>query len=146
MLKNLLRAVYRKLKNSYDLLKYDDFSIAEYFRRQGAQVGLDNRIEIRSFGTEPNLVRIGNHCTIGPGVVFLTHDGGTWLFTEEDPSLQKFGKIDIKDNCFIGLNAIIMGNVSIGPNSIVGAGAIVTRDVPEGTIVAGSPARVICPV
>ena len=119
---------------------YDDFTIAEYFRRQGATIGEDCRIMIRSFGSEPYLIRIGNHCTIAPQSALITHDGSGWLFTDDVPSLQRFGRIDIKDNCFIGLRAIILPNVTIGPNSIVGTGAIVTRDVPPDTIVVGCPA------
>jgi acetyltransferase-like isoleucine patch superfamily enzyme len=125
---------------------YNDFTIAEYFRKQGAEIGENNRLEIRDLGTEPYLIRIGNHCTIAPNVSFMTHDGGTWLFTEEVPSLQKFGAIRISDNCFIGMNSIIMGNVTIGANSIIGAGSIVTKDIPPNVVAAGNPARVISPI
>ncbi|MEG4056027.1 MULTISPECIES: DapH/DapD/GlmU-related protein [unclassified Microcoleus] len=52
------------------------------------------------------------------------------------------GKIDIRDNVFIGLNAIVLRNVTIGSNAIVAAGAVVTKDVAEGDIVAGVPGRV----
>jgi hypothetical protein len=65
------------------------------------------------------------------------------LFTEEIPSLQKFGTIEILDNCFIGLHAVLMGNIKIGPNSIVGASSVVTHDVPANVVVAGNPARVV---
>ncbi len=139
----ILKDILIKIKKAYELRKYDDFTIAEYFRKQGAIIGENNRIEIRSLGSEPYLIKIGNHCTIAPGVCFITHDGGTWVFTQEIPSLQRFGKIEIKDNCFIGLNSIILPNVTIGPNSIVGAGSVVTKDVPPNTVVAGNPARVI---
>lgn len=140
------KKMYQKLKRSIILSRYTDFTIAEYFRQQGASIGEDNRIEIRNIGTEPYLLVIENHCTIAPEVTFLMHDGGTWLFTEEDPSLQKFAPIVIRDNCFIGFGAIIMGNVTIGPNSIVGAGSVVTKDVPPETVVGGNPARLICTI
>lgn len=126
------------------LLGYDDFTIAEHFRRQGAEVGNACRILIRDLGAEPFLIRIGNHCTIADRVAFLTHDGGTWVFTEEMPSLQKFGVIEIRDNCFIGYGAIILPDVRIGPNAVVAAGAVVTKDVPHDTVVAGCPAKAIC--
>ncbi len=135
--------ILEKAKKSYILNQYDDFTIAEYFRKQGAQIGRDNRLETRSLGTEPYLVTIGNHCTIASNVSFLTHDGAVWVFSEEIPDIQKFGKITIHDNCFIGIGSILMGGVSIGPNAIVAAGSVVTKDVPENTIVAGVPAKPI---
>jgi acetyltransferase-like isoleucine patch superfamily enzyme len=141
-----LRNGFLKIQRSIELSKYNDFTIAELFRKQGAQIGLNNRIELRDLGTEPYLIKIGDHCTIAPYVSFMTHDGGTWVFTDTIPDLQKFGKITILNNCFIGMYAMIMGNVTIGPNSIVGAGAIVTKDVPPNVVVAGIPAKIICPL
>lgn len=124
-------------------MRYDDYTIAEYFRAQGAKIGTDCRILIRSFGSEPWLVEIGDHVTISVDVSLLTHDGGSWIFTREDPSLQHFGPLRIGNNCFIGARAILMPGVTIGNDCIVGAGAVVTRDVSDGTIVAGVPARAL---
>lgn len=141
----VLVQVFRGLRYRLTMLRYDDFTIAEHFRKQGAKVGSDTRLLVRSLGTEPYLISIGDRVTISGGVSLLTHDGGSWLFTKEVPSLQRFGKIDIRDNCYIGAAAIILPNVTIGPNSVVGAGSVVTRDVPPDTVVAGNPARVIRP-
>lgn len=146
MLKIVVSKIRTKVRSVYISLVYDDFTIEEYLRKIGMHVGHRNRILIRNFGTEPYLVRIGNHCTISYNVTFLTHDGGTWLFTDTFPSIQKFGLIEIRDNSFVGSGASILPNVKIGPNSIVGAGSVVTKDVPPDTIVAGNPARVIATV
>ena len=140
-LRKIIKNIILKLHKSYELNKYDDFSIAEYFRKQGARIGRDNRLKIRSLGPEPYLVSIGNHCTIASNVAFNTHDGATWVFTEEHPRLQKFGPIKSRDNCFIGMSSIILPNVTIGPNSIIGAGSVVTKDVPPGVVAAGNPAK-----
>lgn len=56
------------------------------------------------------------------------------------------GQITVGDNCFIGQRAIILQNVKIGNNCIIGAGAVVTKDVPDNSVVAGCPAKVICTV
>ena len=57
--------------------------------------------------------------------------------------LDSVGKIDIRDNVFIGYGAIVLPSVTISSNAIVAAGAVVTKDVAEGDIVAGVPARPI---
>lgn len=51
--------------------------------------------------------------------------------------------MEIFDNVFIGGHSVIIGDVSIGPNAIVAAGSVVTKDVPEGTVVGGNPAKII---
>lgn len=143
---NRLTSLVAAMRRRIELGRYDDFTIAEYFRRQGAKIGDDCRIMIRDFGSEPYLVRIGNHCTIAPGVGLAPHDGGGWIFTDQVPSLQCFGLVDIRDNCFIGLRSIVLAGVRVGPNSVVGAGAVVTKEVPPGMVVAGCPAVPICTI
>ena len=139
MISSWIKRLQRKIK----LRQYDDFTISKYFRKQGAQIGKNNRILIRSLGESPRLISIGDHCTISSEVAMLTHDGAGWIFTNEIPSLQRFGTITILDNCFIGAQAMLLPDVRIGPNAVVGARAVVTKDVAPGTIVAGNPARVI---
>lgn len=81
-----------KVHNLHVLHKYNDYTIAEYFRQQGAEIGENNRIMVQSLGQEPYLMKIGNHCSISEGIIFLNHDGGGWILKEENPSLQRFGK------------------------------------------------------
>jgi len=115
--------------------------------RAGLKLGRDVRVIGKpDFGSEPYLIEIGDHVTISSNVSFITHDGATWVFRHLPPylGLQRFGRIVIGDNCFIGTGAIIMPGVSIGQNSVVGAGAVVTRSVPVNSVVVGVPARRIC--
>lgn len=135
-----LKVLLEKIK----LLSYNEYTMENYFIKKGYSVGKGNRIYVKDLGTEPFLVKIGNHCTITGGVQFITHDGGCWVFRTDTPDLNKFGKIEVKDNCFIGYRSIILPNVTIGPNSVVGAGSVVTKDVPPNTVVAGVPARILC--
>ncbi|WP_223792661.1 hypothetical protein [Methanobacterium spitsbergense] len=79
--------------------------------------------------------------------MLLAHDASVIMLRNSGldiPWLDKVGKIDIKDNVFIGNSAIILPNITIGPNAIIGAGSIVTKNVPSNTVVAGNPAKVIC--
>ena len=115
-------------------------------RKQGLQIADDCRLEgTPFFGSEPFLISIGKHVTISGKVTFITHDGGTWVFREQPryTKVHKFGRITIHDNCFIGFGAILMPGVSVGPNSVVAAGAVVTRDVPPNSVAAGVPAKVL---
>ena len=121
--------------------------LLRYYLRQGLRLGRDVRIMGKpDFGSEPYLIEIGDHVTISSRVSFVTHDGATWVFRHlpQYRGLQRFGRIVIEDNCFIGTGAIILPDVRIGPNAVVAAGAVVTRSVPPDTVVAGVPARPIC--
>lgn len=69
--------------------------------------------------------------------------GGRDFSLEDLKNCDLFGTIEVGNNVHIGTNATIMPNVKVGSNCIVGCGAIVTKDVPDNSIVVGCPARVI---
>lgn len=88
-------------------------------------------------------MKIGNHVTITGGVQFVTHDGGVWVFREQEPDIDVFGSIIIGDNVFVGYGAIIMPGVKIGNNCVVGAGAVVTKNIPDNSVAVGCPAKIL---
>lgn len=87
----------------------------------------------------PYLISIGDNCSIASEVRLLAHDATTFKFTG---GYTRLGRIEIRDNCFIGERAIILPGVTIGPNVLVAAGSLVNRDIPPNSCVAGVPARV----
>lgn len=93
---------------------------------------------------ETYLLNIHDNVAVAANVAFLTHDVMEWIFNYQGGAFDQYiGGIEIFDNCFIGANSIIMYNVKVGPNAIVAAGSVVTKDVPAGCIVGGNPAKVI---
>lgn len=86
------------------------------------------------------LIEIGSNVTMSIRVTLLAHDAST----KKSLGYTKIGKIHIGDNVFIGANATVLPGVCVGNNSVVGANSVVTKNVPENTVVAGNPARVVC--
>lgn len=86
-------------------------------------------------------ITIGDGVMIGPKVSLIT--GGHPLPLAERREHLSFAPITIEDDVWIGTAAVITQGVTIGAGAVVAAGAVVTHDVPAGTMVAGVPARVI---
>ena len=86
------------------------------------------------------LITIGDNVTMAPRVHILCHDASTKTFL----NYTKIGRVTIGDNVFIGAESVVLPGVTIGSNVIIGANSTVTHDIPDGVVVAGSPARVIC--
>ena len=95
------------------------------------------------FGSEPWLVTLGENVYITDEVRFITHDGGTLPLRKEVPDLEITKPIVVGDDVYFGIRSIVLPGVTIGNRCIIAAGAIVTKDVPDNSVVAGVPARII---
>lgn len=128
-----------RIKNLYKKIFWSDEKFA---RSIGVKIGSDCSIATRSFGSEPYLITIGNNVQITNDVRFATH-GAAWVLRNKYPNFDCFGKITVGDNVYLGNCALVMPGVTIGNNVIVGAGAVVTKSIPDNSIVAGNPAKIL---
>ena len=100
-----------------------------------------------NFGSEPYLITLHKNCRISSNVIFVNHDGGTWAIKDteyDNGKIIKFGVIEIGEGAFVGARSVIMPGVHVGAHSVIGAGSVVTKDIPPYTVACGVPARVVC--
>jgi len=116
-----------------------------YLRKKGAIVG-NGTVFFGRKGvdvTRPCLVEIGNNCAI-VSTQIITH-GYDWVILRNKygEMLCSSGKVVIEDNVFIGAGSIILKGVRIGRDTIIGAGSVVTHNIPPMSVAAGNPCKVI---
>ncbi len=134
--------VYRRLH------RVTSMEYADFLRRHGGfyHIGENTSINLAAVFTDPAYFKIGNNCALS-SCTLIGHDGIVRILNNAyNKKIDSVGKIEILDNSFVGHGAIILPNVTIGPNSVVAAGAVVTKDVPPGVVVGGNPAKTICTV
>lgn len=112
--------------------------------RRGMKVGKNYNRQQGCFldPTHCFLIEIGDDVTMSIRVTVMAHDAST----KKSTGYTKLGAVKIGNRVFIGANATILPGVTIGDDAIIGAGSVVTRDVPAGAVVAGAPARAISTV
>ena len=85
---------------------------------------------------------IGDHCSISAGVHIYTHDTVLWAVSGGVQQARK-NAVKIGSNTYIGAQSVIVAGVTIGERCVIAANSLVNRDVPDGTIVGGTPAHVL---
>ncbi len=121
---------------------------AEWMRKKGIfhEMGENVSIQLHKIPLYPECISFHNNIVIASGVSFATHDAIHAVLNRipgDKHFVENIGCIEIMDNCFIGANTVILPNVRIGPNVIIAAGSIITKDVPPNSVVGGVPAKVI---
>lgn len=141
----MLTSIKRKLvRRLVQFIKYYEKEpmqdmIARY---RGMGISIGNSVALYDTKLDPLypwLVTIGNNCTLS-GVEILTHDDSHLMYTQK----RRVAPVFIGDNVFMGRGTIVLPGVTIGSNVVIGAGSVVTRDIPDGSVAAGNPARVMC--
>ena len=131
--------------NLYGCEVGDETKIGAFVEIQkNASVGRRCKISSHTFICEG--VTIEDHVFIGHGVIFINDSYPRSTTATGDLQTEQDWKVEptlVKQGASIGSGATILSNVTIGERAIVGAGSVVTRDVPAGAIVAGNPARVL---
>ena len=79
-------------------------------------------------------------CIRDSGCYILSHDGAAHIINPDDNGT---GFVNIGDHVFIGVNSVVMRNVTIGSHAIIGAGSVVNKDIPEGVVAAGNPIKIL---
>lgn len=122
-----------KLCYLWHFLRYKRIGFRLHYEIYPGTVGPGFRIyHVGGFTHIGGNVHIGKNCTLQPGAVF-----GNKTETEDDRP------VNVGDNCYIGLDAKILGSVTIGNNVTIGANSVVTKDIPDNAIVGGIPAKII---
>ncbi len=90
-------------------------------------------------------IYIGSHTMIGPGVIIATA-GHPVLPILREQEYQYNAPIHIGSNCWLGAGVIVLPGVTIGDNTVIGAGSVVTKDIPSDVVAVGAPCRVMRPI
>lgn len=109
--------------------------------RNGLILGNNVKLE-RGVSLDPSfpwLIAIGSNVTIAPDTIVLAHDASSQIHL----GYTRLGLVTIGNNVFIGAKCVILPGVTIGSNVVVAAGSVVTKSIPDNTVVAGVPARII---
>ncbi len=110
-------------------------------RALGCSIGENCRILSDIATSEPWLITVGDRVTISSGVRFITHDGSGWHYRDHKGRRYRYAPIQVGSDVFIGAGAMVLPGVTIGDRCVIGAGSVVTKSVPDGSVVAGNPAR-----
>lgn len=121
-----------------------------YLKKKGIKIGENFKIfgdlkTIKIDLTRPSLVEIGNNVGINANFTLLTHDWVCAVFRHKyQDFINSSGKVKIGNNVNFGVNCTVLKGVTIGDNTFIAAGSLVTKDIPADCIAGGIPAKVIC--
>ena len=144
-LKGTVKKYFSFLKKARFMAMRNGFKRADYLRKHESLAAIGSNVYYysRIFPSDPKLLRLGDNVVICTNVRFVAHDRVDIMLS------GMFGKkyskyyapFEVGNNVFIGSDAVILPGVRIGDNSVIGAGAVVSKDLPSGSVWGGCPAR-----
>lgn len=113
------------------------------YRKCGVKIGRDVFIgfQVLIDSEYPEYIEIEDEASIGPGASIMAHSSGSVFHQRHKIYYEPPKKVKIKRGAWVATDAVILPGVTVGEGAIVAAGAVVSKDVPPYTIVAGNPAR-----
>ncbi|WP_455537613.1 acyltransferase [Terrisporobacter sp.] len=135
----MFKKIITIFKNKFDSI-FNKKTQLEYLSERGFKYGRNFNLynSVIDYG-HCFLIEVGDDVTITNSTI-LAHDATTKM----DLGKSKVGKVKIGNRVFIGYGSIVLCNTTIGDDVIVAAGSVVTKDIPNNSVVAGNPAKVIC--
>lgn len=139
----------KRIKNKIELFwaKQSISNYCNYLRKKGVSLGENNFFLPKNTAidlTRPSLVTIGHNCYFNENFTLLTHDWVTNVFIHSKRQfLNSSGGVTIGNNVNFGQNVMVLKGVTIGDNCFIGAGSIVTKDIPANSIAVGAPCKVV---
>lgn len=120
----------------------------EYLKSKGIKIGkrceVQKPISLNIDTSRPSLLSIGNHVYLHRGLTIMTHDWASWVFLDKyHDFIPSHSKVIIGSNVWFGEFVTVLKGVRIGDNCIIGAGSIVTKDIPDNSVAVGVPAKVV---
>lgn len=143
---NTVRKIIKSIKSHWHA--YKNMKYIRTLRKKGVKIGERTQINPHNTiidATRPSLVTIGNDCYLNSGFTLFTHDFVAGVMRNVfGEFINSSGRVSIGNNVRTGVNVTILKGVTIGDNCFIAANSLVTKSMPSNSIIAGSPAKVIC--
>ncbi|HAO07850.1 MAG TPA: acetyltransferase [Chryseobacterium sp.] len=137
-MKKIASKLYLRFGKFFGLIEQSSNSQSQILYKIGNVKNRNTNVD----GLIPQAVKIGDNFISSVNTYIVAHDASLYNHIRK----HRIEKVEIGDNVFLGLGSIVLPGVKIGNGAIIGAGAVVTKDVDSYTVVAGNPAKFMCTV
>lgn len=145
---NMVRGVFNRICLGLARILFPAQLRMPFYKATGMKIGKGTKIAatVDIDRSAPELITIGKNVWVTRGVMILCHQRDLQAYEIDKPVMDcplVYKPVEIKDGAHIGIGAILMPGVTIGKGTVIGAGSVVTRDIPDYCVAVGTPAKVI---